>query len=92
MLQPYALVSLTDFKDTLTVQGDAKNEVIERAISTASRLIEAELSRRLRYRAPEDRFQRGGTPARDESRVRYRSPENPRRPRRDESLGYRVWP
>lgn len=53
-LQPYALVSLADFKDTLNLKGDSKDEVIERAINSASRLIEADLGRRLRYRAPEE--------------------------------------
>lgn len=53
-LQPYALVSLADFKDTLNVNGTSKDEVIERAINSASRLIEADLGRRLRYRAPEE--------------------------------------
>ena len=52
-LQPYALATLADYKDTLGVGGGAKDDVIERAINTASRLIEAELGRRLRYRAPE---------------------------------------
>jgi hypothetical protein len=53
-LQPYALASLSDFKDTLGKGGTAKDDVIDRAINTASRLIEAELGRRLRYRAPEE--------------------------------------
>jgi len=52
-LQPYALATLADYKDTLGVGGGAKDDVIERAINTASRIIEAELGRRLRYRAPE---------------------------------------
>lgn len=53
-LQPYALASLAGFKDTLGVGGPGRDDVIERAINTASRLIEAEVGRRLRYRAPEE--------------------------------------
>jgi len=53
-LQPYALASVADFKDTLNIGGPAKDDVIERSINAASRLIEADLSRRLRYRAPEE--------------------------------------
>lgn len=53
-LQPYALASLAAFKSTVNAGGTAKDEQIERALNTASRLIEAELGRRLRYRAPEE--------------------------------------
>jgi len=53
-LQPYALTTIAEYKDTLGVGGGAKDDVIERAINTASRLIESELGRRLRYRAPEE--------------------------------------
>ena len=53
-LQPYALASVADFKDTLNIGGPAKDDVIERCINAASRLIEADLSCRLRYRAPEE--------------------------------------
>lgn len=53
-LQPYALCSMSEFKALLTVTGGTKDDDIERAINTASRLIEADLGRRLRFRAPEE--------------------------------------
>jgi hypothetical protein len=54
MLQPYALASLKDFKGTVNLAGKGKDDVIERALNASSRIIEAELGRRLRYRAPEE--------------------------------------
>jgi len=54
MLRPYALVSLSEFKDTLVKNGTGRDDVAERAINTASALIETETGYRLRYRAPEE--------------------------------------
>lgn len=63
MLAPYALVHPDEFKRTITAQGGSKDDVIERAINTASRLIEAELGRRLRYRSPAEQENAANTVA-----------------------------
>jgi hypothetical protein len=54
MLQAYSLASLSDFRDTLNIKGSDRYDIAERAIATASRLIETETGYRLRYRAPEE--------------------------------------